>query len=277
MTLPGEGALTPEVGIHAYQLIYYNTMNPLCTFRRAFALFLLALALAASPAWSQTVAVAASAKAVLAELAGAFRARTGKQITTVVAASGVLAAQLRNGAPFDLFLSADTSYPMVLWRAGAVDTPRVYAFGRLILWSRSGVAVERGLGALTSPSVRSIAIANPLNAPFGQAAMEALRRSGLAESLRAKIVFGESIAQVNQYIDSRVADAGLTSASATLGITDPGAWAPVDARLYPPIPQAAAVVLRGAPDGERSARMFLAFLASDTARAIIARYGYGLP
>jgi molybdate transport system substrate-binding protein len=261
----------------ASQLIYYTTMIQYPIIRRALAVFLVASAMFVSAARSQTVAVAANAKAVVAELAAAFEARSGRKVTTVVAASGVLAAQISSGAPFDLFLSADTSYPMALWRAGTVDSPRAYAHGRLILWSKTGVPVERGLTSLASASVRTVAVANPRNAPFGAAAIEALRRSGLADTLRPKIVFGESIAQVNQYVDSRVADAGLTSASAVVGLADPGAWAPVDARLYPAIPQAAAVVLRGVPEAERLARMFLAFLSSDAARAILERYGYALP
>jgi molybdate transport system substrate-binding protein len=189
----------------------------------------------------------------------------------------VLTAQIRSGAPFDLLLSADTSYPMSLWREGRADTPRVYAFGRLILWTRAAVPLSGGMRALLHPSVRAIAIPNPRNAPYGAAAVEALRASGLYDSVRAKIVYGESVAQVNQYVDTRAAEIGVTASSAPFSGAARGAWAPVDASLYAPIPQGAAVILRSAPDPERAARAFLEFLSTPEAREILRRFGYALP
>lgn len=245
-----------------------------------FVFLLLFVLPGASPLASQTVAVAANAQALLEDLTKAFRARAGgAELRTVVASSGVLTAQIRNGAPFDLFLSADTSYPMRLWREGKAERPRVYAFGRLILWTKTGARLERGLRALLDPGVRAVAIANPRNAPFGAAALEALRASGLLDSVEAKLVYGESVAQVNQYVDTRAAQVGITASSAPFAAAArPGTWAAVDTALYAPIPQAAAVVVhRADPDGERKARVFLEFLFTPEARGIFQRYGYALP
>jgi molybdate transport system substrate-binding protein len=225
----------------------------------------------------QTVAVAANAQALLKDLSRAYRAASGADIESVVAASGVLTAQIRNGAPFDVFLSADTSYPMSLWREGRAEAPRVYAYGRLILWTKSGVPLAGGVRALLNPSVRAVAVANPRNAPFGAAAVEALRRAGILDSVHSKIVYGESIAQVNQYVDTRAAGIGITASSAPFSAAPGGEWAPVDTALYAPIPQAAAVLRRGTPEREGPARAFVEFLFSAEARAIFRRYGYALP
>jgi molybdate transport system substrate-binding protein len=224
------------------------------------------------------VAVSANAQYLIDDLKSAFRAAGGGEIRTVVGSSGALAAQIRNGAPFDVFLSADTSYPMALWRDGlAVDTPRVYALGTLVLWSKAGVSFHDGLRSLLDPSVKKIAVANPRSAPYGAAAIVALRAGGLYDAVASKIVYGESIAQVNQYVDSRAAQIGLTSSSVVLGPhgRDAREWARVDASLYPPIPQAAIIVRRGS--SAEAARAFFQFLASPEARAIFRRFGYSVP
>lgn len=242
-------------------------------------LFGLLLAFAAAgSAPAQTVAVAANAQYLVGELSVAYKAATGSTIRTIIGSSGVLTAQIRNGAPFDVLLSADTAYPMSLWRDGlAADTPGVYAFGTLIFWSKAGIRPDSGLRALLGAAVRRIAVANPESAPYGAAALVALRRAGLYEAVRGKLVFGESVAQVNQYIDTRSAEAGLTASSVVRAAPprDPAEWAAVGCSLYPPIPQAA-VVLARAPEPEK-ARAFVRFLASREAREIFARYGYALP
>ncbi len=229
---------------------------------------------------AQTVAVAANAQYLIPDLTDAFKRATGKTIRSVVGSSGALSSQIRNGAPFDVLLSADTAYPMGLWRDGiALDTPRVYAFGTLILWSKTGISVKGGLSALLDPAVKKIAVANPRNAPYGAAAIAALQAGGLYDAVSSKIVYGESVAQVNQYVDSRAAEIGFTSSSAVVSAAggDAREWVRVDTSLYPPIPQAALVVRRGSPGDAARAREFFQFLFTPEARSIFLRYGYRLP
>ena len=240
---------------------------------------LLFILFCAVPVLSQTVAVAANARYLIDDLASAYRAASGNTIRTVVGSSGGLASQIRNGAPFDVFLSADTAYPMGLWRDGwGLDTPRVYAYGTLILWTNARIDLKEGLRALLDPAVKKIALANPQSAPYGSAAVGALKAAGLFDTLSSKIVYGESIAQVNQYVDSRAAEIGLTASSVVFAGSgrDAREWRRVDSTLYPPIPQAALLVRRRGAEAADAVRAlaFYRFLFRPEARAIFRRFGY---
>jgi molybdate transport system substrate-binding protein len=244
------------------------------------------LALLAPPAHAAesrlAVAVAANLKSAAEELARGFEAeRPGARVALSSGASGAFFAQFRNGAPFDVFLSADREYPAKLVQAGlaAAADERVYAIGTLVVWlppgARANVAGE-GLAALAAPEVKRIAIANPRVAPFGRAAEAALRSAGVLEAVKDRIVLGTSVGQAAQFASTGAADAAFLPYSLTLEEELAGGRVvPVPAALYPRVEQSG-VVLSSARD-PALARAFLAFLGSEKGRAILARYGYGLP
>ncbi|MDX2285919.1 MAG: molybdate ABC transporter substrate-binding protein [Bacteroidia bacterium] len=239
----------------------------------ARAIYLVLLLACARPAQPPlTIAVAANMHAAARVLADTFTARTGIACALVAGSSGGLTAQIREGAPFDLFLSADMRYPAALHAEGfAADSPRACARGRLVLWTARPGA-EPSWEWLASDSVRHIAIANPRNAPYGAAALEALKAKGLQERLAGRLVQGESAAQAAQFVLSGAAEAGFTALSLVQSpeLQGIGRWTEVDSALYAPILQGVLVLNRNpAP-----ARQFQAFLFSPEARAMLGSFGY---
>jgi molybdate transport system substrate-binding protein len=240
-------------------------------------LFLSGTAFAAEPL---SVAVAANVKPAFDELAAAFTRQTGIAVTGTAASSGKLTAQIKNGAPFDVFLSADMEYPQDLYRNGYAETaPAVYAYGTLVLWTTQSIDLERGLAVLTDPGIQKIAIANPKLAPYGRAALEALDHYKLRAAVEPKLVYGESIGQVSQYIDSGAVTLGFTARSIVLApeSAGKGRWVEVPADSYAPIAQGVIVLKHAAPAQADGARRFLDFVRSAPARAVLERYGYRLP
>jgi len=226
------------------------------------------------------IAVAANVRYAFDELEAAFRRETGIEATGVFASSGKLTAQIMNGAPFDVFLSADLEYPDRLHRAGyAADPPAIYAYGALVLWTLTGLDLTPGVQALAAPGVARVAYANPRLAPYGRAAEEALAYYGILDAVRAKAVSGESISQVNQYIHSRNVDAGFTAKAVVRSpaMRGAGRWIEVPRDAYRPIAQGAVVLKHGADTAAGDCARFVEFLASAPARAILADYGYTLP
>jgi molybdate transport system substrate-binding protein len=223
------------------------------------------------------VAVAASVQYVFTELQAEFQRSSGVELKPSFSASGKFAAQIMNGAPFDVFLSADMEFPEKLYQAGyAVAKPQVYAYGTLVLWSMKDLDMHDWRGALTAAAVNRIALANPQTAPFGRAAVEALRRAHLEAQLQPKLVYGESIAQTDQYIYSGVAEVGFTAKSVVLSpeLKGQGKWIDVPEDMYEPIAQGVAILKHGQDGNPRLSRQFVDFLSSQPARAILARYGY---
>ncbi|TFW10102.1 molybdate ABC transporter substrate-binding protein [Oxalobacteraceae bacterium OM1] len=245
--------------------------------------FLLAGALAlhgAVHAATITVAVAANVQFAFEELRSEFTRATGHEIKPVINSSGKFAAQIMNGAPFDVFLSADMDYPEALYRSGhAIAKPRVYAYGALVLWTMKPLDLADWQATLRSPAVAKIAVANPKTAPYGAEAMKALAALKLDDAVRPKLVFGESIAQTNQYIQSAVADAGFTAKSVVLapGIKGQGKWVELPKTAYQPIAQGVVVLKHGEQNEPVVSRQFQDFLFSPPARTILERYGYVLP
>jgi molybdate transport system substrate-binding protein len=245
----------------------------------------LLLALVAGPAAGDppTVAVAAAAslRPVLDELARAFEAEGGgARVVATYGASGTLLAQLRAGAPFALFMSADRDYPRRAIEAGLAAEEVVYAVGRLVAYVPRGSAARvdtRGLAALADPAVRRVAIANPALAPYGRAAEEALRAAGVLEAVRPKLVLGESVAQAALLAHAGAVDAALLPASVatTPELARAGVAVPLPAEIAPPVPQSAVVL--GAARHAGLARAFLAFVTGPRGRAIVGRHGYDPP
>ena len=240
-------------------------------------------AIPAAGAAEQHVCVAAAANLahVVGPLSAEFsRLHPGTRVSNQIGSSGSLVAQIVNGAPCDVFLSADMDFPRKLASAGGADGSTLFAFatGKLVLWStRDGVPVTSVEAVVRNPAVRKLAIANPRVAPYGRAALEALGALGLDGVAGPKLVYGENVIQAAQYVATGHADAGFVALSivSAPGLMNRGRWLEVPAGLYKPIAQGAILTRRGASNP--AARQYLRFLATPGARAILARFGYGLP
>ena len=222
-----------------------------------------------------TIAAAANMQFAVAELATVYTEQTGNECDIVTSSSGKLTAQVIEGAPFDILLSADMKYPHEIFKKGlSTEKPIVYAYGSLILWTLKE-DVEPNLNFLRQESIKHIAMGNPKTAPYGISAMEVLIRTGMKEELKDKLVFGESISQTNQFIVSRVADIGFTSKSVVLSslMKDQGVWKEIDKDLYHPIAQGL-VILNNRETFKNEAKQFKDFLLSKKGKEILIKFGY---
>jgi molybdate transport system substrate-binding protein len=232
---------------------------------------------------SRTVAVAAASdlQAVLPALLGGFEKATGIKATVSFGSSGNFFAQIHNGAPFDVFFSADVDYPRRLVAAGEADADTLYEYatGRLVLWTRtdSGLDVKKGLALLREARVRRIAIANPAFAPYGRAAIAALKSQNVYEAVKDKLVFGENIAQAAQLAHSGNADVGLISHSLAVGaaLKTSGTFIDVPPDTYPAVVQAA--VLVSAAKNKDAGRALLQYIRGAEARTTFDAFGFGAP
>lgn len=221
------------------------------------------------------IATSANMQYAMEDIISAFEKEHQIVCQTVVSSSGKLTAQITSGAPYDLFFSADKKYPEQLFDKGlTADKPSVYAYGHLALWSKKIEKVN--IAVLSTSAVNHIAIANPKTAPYGLAAQEMLDYYNLA-SVTDKLVFGESISQVNQFVMSEVAEVGVTSLSVVLSpiLKGQGHWVKVDDKSYRPIAQSMVIVSKSESKLE-SAQLFLSFIMSQEARQILEKYGFSL-
>jgi molybdate transport system substrate-binding protein len=229
------------------------------------------------------VAAASDLRFALDDLVAEWRLAGQRiEVEPVYGSSGNFLAQITQGAPFDVFFSADAEYPRELERAGLaeVGATRLYAIGQIVVWvlADSPLDVEaRGLAALTDPSVETVAIANPEHAPYGRAAVAAMRSAGVYEAVEPKLVLGENVSQAAQFVESGNADAGVIALSLALAPTmaEAGRYALVPIDSYPPIEQGV-VVLDAAGDPD-AARAFVDFVLGPDGRAVLDRYGFLLP
>ena len=228
-----------------------------------------------------TIAAASDLQTVLPDIVRDFERSASARVSVSYGSSGTLFAQIQNGAPFDVFLSADVDYPKQLAAAGAADvnTLKVYATGHLVLWTRRETKLDlnRGLASLADARVRHVAIANPKIAPYGRAAVAALRSARLYDTLQPKLVTGDSLAQAAQLVESGNADVGLLSRSLVLGpaLKAEGTYVDIPPSLHPPIDQAAIVVK--ASREPALARAFITFLSRGEAGRHLQRFGFALP
>jgi molybdate transport system substrate-binding protein len=234
---------------------------------------------AAARADRLTVAAAADLKFAMEEIVAAFRAANpGDEVEVVFGSSGRFHAQIQQGAPFDLFFSADIAFPRELARAGlAASEVTPYASGRLVLWSSTMDATRLTLASLADPGIRRIAIANPRHAPYGRRAEEALRASGLWEQVEPKLVYGENVSQAAQFVLSGNAQVGLVALSLAVGaeLASRGGHRLVPAHLHAPLDQGYVITRRAAANP--LARRFADFMGTAPARAVMVRYGFVLP
>jgi molybdate transport system substrate-binding protein len=249
--------------------------------RLAALLLLLLLPAAAFAADQLSIAAAANLSFVLGDLDAQFqRAQPDTHVTVAFGASGSLVAQIENGAPFDLFLSADMDFPAALIARGGAEKESLtkFAVGRLVLWTtRPQVEVASLAGVVHSPAVLKLAIANVKSAPYGRAAQQALMKLGLWADAQPKLVVGESISQTAQFVETGNADAGFVAMSLVLApkLKDRGKWIEVPADLYAPLDQGAVITHRGRDNA--AAKRYLDFLLSPAAQEILARFGYRSP
>ena len=235
------------------------------------------------PAHAEEITVAAAADLTFAfhEVATEFQQATGNSIRLSFGSSGNFFSQIRNGAPYDVFFSADVSYPKKLAAAGLTEPGSMYQYarGQIVVWipEKSRLDVTRGLQILLDPAIRKTAIANPEHAPYGRAAIAAMRHTGVYEKVRGKLIYGENIAQAAQFVQSGNADAGVLALSIAKSptIKAQGKYSIVPLSDYPPLEQAG-VILKTSRN-KAAARMFLDFLKRPAAVKIMARYGFMAP
>ncbi len=225
-----------------------------------------------------TVAVAANFLSTLQVLEAKFEAESGHEVTVISGSTGLLYAQIRNGAPFDVLLAADQERPRLLAADGYADPAGVftYAIGRLALWSRNPTVLSDGtLDQLAEAKFRWLAIAEPKIAPYGLAAQQVLAGLGIWEALQPRIVRGQNVAQVHAMVDTGNADLGFVALSQVLASAADSAHIIVPQEAHDPIRQDGIVLDRAARNP--AAEQFVAFLKSAHARAIIERSGYSFP
>jgi molybdate transport system substrate-binding protein len=227
------------------------------------------------------IAAAADLKFAMGELTEKFEKQSETKVHVTYGSSGNFFSQLQNGAPFDLFFSADVEYPKKLEAAGLAEpgTLYEYAVGRIVIWTPADGKVDvakEGWKTLLDASVEKIAIANPEHAPYGRAAVAALQNAGIYASVKDKLVYGENISQAAQFVQSGNAQAGIVAMSLAVSpaMHDGKRWE-IPAESHPAIEQGA-IVLKEAKNKD-AARAFLEFVKSAAGRAILTKYGFAFP
>jgi molybdate transport system substrate-binding protein len=227
------------------------------------------------------VAAAADLEFAMQDLAEEFEKQSASKLAVTYGSSGNFFAQLQNGAPFDLFFSADIDYPQKLEAAGLTVPGSLYSYavGRIVIWLPPDSKIDlakQGWNALLDPRVQKIAIANPEHAPYGRAAVAALQKAGIYRQVQSKLVLGENISQAAQFVQSGNAQAGIVAFSLAVSpaMKDGQRWE-IPSSMYPALEQGA-VILKDAQNKE-SATAFLEFIKTAAARATLAKYGFTIP
>jgi molybdate transport system substrate-binding protein len=228
------------------------------------------------------VAAAADLSAALQEVATSYEKRTGVVVKLSFGASGALTQQIQNGAPFDIFFSADMDYPRQLITGGQAESATLYryAVGRLVLWvpNDSPLDVERkGMDVLLDLSVKKISIANPQHAPYGRAAVAALNHYGLYEKISDRLVLGENVSQAGQFVESGNAQLGFVALAHAVapGMQSKGKYWMVPAEAYPPLDQGVVLISHSAH--RQDAAAFLEYIKTAEVASVLRRYGFSLP
>jgi molybdate transport system substrate-binding protein len=227
------------------------------------------------------VAAAADLQFALKDIAQQYEQKTGRKVEMTFGSSGNFFSQLKNGAPFDVFFSADVDYPKRLQQDNLIEPNSLlkYGVGRIVVWVPTGSKIDlaaRKWDALLDAKVQKISIANPEHAPYGRAAVQALKHAGIYDKVQTKLVYGENISQAAQFVQSGNAQAGIIAVSLALSpVMKSGQRWEIPVGQYAPIEQAA-VILKSAQD-KKAARAFLAFVSSDAGRRTLETFGFALP
>jgi molybdate transport system substrate-binding protein len=225
-----------------------------------------------------TVAAAADLQFAMEDVAARFQKETGKTAKLIYGSSGNFFQQIQNGAPFDMFFSANLDYPKKLEAAGLTEPGSYYQYakGKIVIWVRneSKLDLSSGMKVLLDPSVKKIAVANPQHAPYGQAAVAAMQNEKIYEQVKDKFVLGENISQTASFVVSGSADAGIVALSLALSpnMKDKGRYAEIPADEYPPIEQAC--VILGSSKNKETARQFLSFVKTIAIGDVLKSYGF---
>jgi molybdate transport system substrate-binding protein len=225
-----------------------------------------------------TVAAAADLQFAMQDIAEQFQKETGKNVKLIFGSSGSFFQQIQNGAPFDMFFSADLSYPKKLEAAGLTEPGSYYQYakGRIVIWvpKDSALDVSSGLKSLLNPNIKKIAVANPQHAPYGQAAVAAMQKEGIYEKVKDKFVLGENISQTASFVVSGSADVGIVALSLALSpsMRDKGRYGKIPTDEYPPIQQAG--VILSSSKNKEVAKQFLSFIKTAAAADTLRRYGF---
>jgi molybdate transport system substrate-binding protein len=228
-----------------------------------------------------TIAAASDLNFAFKELVAEFEKTTGTHVKLSLGSSGNFYSQIQNGAPFDLYFSADIGYPKKLEEAGLVVPGSLYryAVGRIVVWAgfESNINVAKGFEALREPTVKKIAIANPKHAPYGRAAVAAMEHFKVYDQVKDKLILGENISQAAQFVESGACDIGVIALSLALAPTMKarGTYWEVPAGVHPPLEQGA--VLLKSSTHQDAASKFLDFMKGPQGQEIMKRYGFTLP
>ena len=226
-----------------------------------------------------TVAAAADLKFAMDEIVTAFKkSAPGDEIDVIYGSSGKFHTQIQQGAPYDLFFSADIAFPRELAKSGfAASEVKPYAFGRIVLWSASLDATKMTMSSLADAKITRIAIANPKHAPYGKRAEEALRAAGLWEKVEPRLVYGENIAHTAQFVQTGNAEVGIIALALAVNpeLASKGGYWLIPDNLHEPLEQGFIITKRAT--GNALAQRFADYTGSKPARAVMTRYGFVLP
>jgi len=228
-----------------------------------------------------TIAAASDLNFAFKEIVTEYEKASGNHVKLTLGSSGNFYAQIQNGAPFDLYFSADIAYPRKLEEAGLTVPGSLfqYAVGRIVLWTGNGAHLDfsKGLEILREPTIRKIAIANPQHTPYGRAAVAAMEHAQVYDRVKDKLVLGENISQAAQFVESGAADVGIIALSLALAppMQAAGHYWEIPADAYPPIEQGAVILMGG--KNQENAKAFLSFVQGAEGQIVMKRYGFVIP
>ena len=232
---------------------------------------------ASAPPAPLKVAAAADLAAAFKDVGDAYKAKTGQEVKFSFGSTGLLAKQIAEGAPYDVFAAANVSYADDTVKSGAcfADTKSLYATGRIVMWAPKIAILPAKIEDLADPKFAKIAIANPDHAPYGQAAKQALTKAGVWDKVSARVVYGENVQQTLEFAQSGNAEVAIVALS--LAIVSEGQYLVIDPSLHDRIDQALVVCKGSGTAASEGGKVFTAFVGSPDGRAIMRRYGFLLP
>jgi molybdate transport system substrate-binding protein len=225
-------------------------------------------------------AVAANMKFAFEEIKTAFSKKTGYNVVAVYGSSGRFVSQIKNGAPFDLFISADTGFADNICASGLnAGKPKIYAFGKLVLWTVKPCDLSRGVSLLADSAIRTVALGDMKLTVYGPAARDYLKRVHLWDCVKNKAVYGSSITHAAQYIVNGSADIGFCAKSIVLSkeMNGRGKWVEIDSTMYNPLPQSAVILRHGEQNHSEISQALFDYLYSGDSRDILTDYGFKVP